>query len=76
MTSFCGDPLYLPMLAVAEPPHAAADEGEKGKADAEGAENFILPELERLPQLGEFIAEALDLGVTGGVVVICDSAIG
>jgi hypothetical protein len=39
-----------------------------------------LPELERLPQLGEFIAEALDLelelGVTGGVVVICDSAIG
>ena len=30
-------PLMLPMLAVAEPPDAAADEGEKDKADGEGA---------------------------------------
>ena len=59
------------MVAVAEPPDAAADEGEKDKADGKGAEDFILPELERPPQLGEFIAEAFDLelevGVAGGV---------
>ena len=61
------------MLAVAEPPDAAADEGEEDKANSEGTEDFILPEVERPPQLGEFIAEALDLelevGVAGGVVV-------
>ena len=57
------------MLAVAEPPDAAADEGEKDKADGEGAEDFILPGLERPPQLGEFIAEALDLDLKVGVIL-------
>src|SRR4029077_18410087 len=67
------DLLDLHMLAGAEPPDAAADEGQKNKADGEGAEDFVLPEVERLAQLGHFIAEALnlelELGVAGGVVV-------
>ena len=61
------------MLAVADQPDAASDEEEKDKTDGKAAEDFILPELERPPQLGEFIAEAFDLelevGVAGGDVV-------
>ncbi len=73
VASLFADPPDLPMLAVAEPPDAAADKREKDKANGKGAEDFILPEIERPPQLGEFIAEALDLelkvGVVGGGVV-------
>src|SRR4029077_6110335 len=73
VASLCAEMQQIPMLAVAEPPDAAADDGEKDKANGEGAEDFILPELERPPQLGELIAEALDLelevGVAGGVVI-------
>ena len=50
VASLFADPLDLPLLAVAEPPDAAADEGEKDKANSEGAEDFILPELERPPR--------------------------
>jgi hypothetical protein len=61
------------MLPVAESPDAAADEDEEDKDNGEGAEDFVLPEVERLAQLGQFIAEALNLelevGVAGGVVV-------
>ena len=73
MASLFADPAALPILAVTEPPDAAANEGEKDKADGKGAEDFVLPELERPPQLGEFIAKAFDLelevGVAGGGVV-------
>jgi hypothetical protein len=69
VASLFADPPDLPMLAVAEPPDAAADEGEKDKDDGEGAEDFILPELERPPQLGELIAEALDLELDVGVIL-------
>jgi hypothetical protein len=61
------------MLPVAKPPNAAADEDEEDKDNGEGAEDFVLPEIERLPQLGQLIAEALNLefevGVASGVVV-------
>ena len=49
------------MLAVAEPPDAAADENEKDKTDGESADDLLLPELERSPQLSQLIAEALHL---------------
>ena len=54
------------------------DEGEEDKDNGEGAEDFVLPDIERLAQLGQFITEALDLelevGVAGGVVAnsLCD----
>ena len=71
VASICAKMQEVPMLAVAEPPDAAADESEKDKADGEGEKDFVFPEVERPPQLGEFIAEALNLevGVAGGVVV-------
>jgi hypothetical protein len=40
------------MLAVAKPPDTAADEGEKDKADGEGAEHFVLPWLNARPGSG------------------------
>jgi hypothetical protein len=65
--------LRYPMLAVTEPPDAAADEDQEDKDNGEVTEYFILPEVERPPQFGELIAEPLDLefevGVAGGVVV-------
>jgi hypothetical protein len=51
------------MLSVTEPPDAATDEDEENKDNGESAENFVLPEVERLAQLGQFIAQALDLEV-------------
>jgi hypothetical protein len=73
VASLCADLLDVPMLPVAEPPDAAADEDEEDKDNREGAEDFVLPEVERLAQLGQFIAEALylqvEVGVAGGVVV-------
>jgi hypothetical protein len=74
VASLFADLLDVPMLPIAEPPDAAADEGEEDKDNGEGAEHFVLPEVERLAQLGQFIAEALNLelevGVAGGVVVM------
>src|SRR5208283_543061 len=67
VASICAELLNLCMLAVAEPPDAAAYESEEDKADGEGEKDFVLPEVERPPQLGEFIAEALDLEVEVGV---------
>ena len=55
------------MLAIAEPPDTAADDGEKDEADGESAEDFILPEFERPPQLSDFIAEAFNLELEIGV---------
>ena len=73
VASLCADLLDVPMLPVTEPPDAAADEDQEDKDNGEGAEDFVLPEVEGLAQLGQFIAEALDLkvqvGVAGGVVV-------
>ena len=68
----CGEPLFadppdLPILAVAEPPGAAANEGENDKAGGEGAEDFVLPELARPLRLGEFTAKTLDLELEVGV---------
>jgi hypothetical protein len=42
----------VPLLPVAEPPDAAADEDEEDKDNGECAEDFVLPEVERLAQLG------------------------
>ena len=39
----CADLLDVPMLAVAKPPDAAADEGEEDEDKGEGAEDFVLP---------------------------------
>jgi hypothetical protein len=61
VASLLAEPLEIPMLAGAQPPDAAADEDEEDKDNGEGAEDFILPEVEGLAQLGQFIAEALDL---------------
>jgi hypothetical protein len=55
------------MLHVAEPPNATAKKDEEDKDSGKGAEDFVLPELDRLPQLGEFIAELLDLELEVGV---------
>src|SRR5271165_2865870 len=69
----CAEMQQIPMLAVTEPPDAAADEDQEDKDNCEGAEDLVLPEVERLAQRGQFITEALDLkvqvGVAGGVVV-------
>ena len=52
VASLCADLLDVPMLPVAEPPDAAANEDEEDKDNGEGAEDFVLPEVERLAQFG------------------------
>ena len=48
VASLRAESLDVPMLSVAEPPDAAADEDEEDKDNGEGVENSVLPQIERL----------------------------